>query len=51
MKLKKDGEIVTPDTRGADSTVTDEHGCASLWVRDSKGDLLNVWSCEVIVWH
>ena len=60
MRLKKDvwhgytrkaGEIVTPDTRGADSTVTDEHGCASLWVRDSKGDLLNVWSCEVIVWH
>jgi hypothetical protein len=44
---RKAGEIVTPDNKGADPTTTDAHGCASLWVRDSRGDLLNVWNCEV----
>jgi hypothetical protein len=56
MKLIKDtwhgytrlaGEIVTPDQRGSDSTITDEHGCGNKWVRDSRGDLMNVWNCEV----
>jgi hypothetical protein len=30
-----------------EATVTDSHGCASLWVRDSRGDLMSVWNCEV----
>jgi hypothetical protein len=55
MKLNKDvwhgytrqaGEIVTFAGEG-EATTTDPHGCASLWVRDSRGDLLNVWACEV----
>ena len=41
------GEVVIPDSRKANSTTTDEHGCVSLWVRDSRGDLLSVWNCEV----
>ena len=41
------GEIVVLDSRRADPTTTDAHGCASLWVRDSRGDLLNVGNCEV----
>ncbi len=40
------GETVTFACEG-EATVTDSHGCASLWVRDSRGDLLNVWNCEV----
>ncbi len=40
------GETVTFACEG-EATVTDSHGCASLWVRDSRGDLLSVWNCEV----
>ena len=41
------GELVTPDSSGIDTSAKDEHGCASQWVRDSKGQLMNVWNCEV----
>ena len=41
------GEELTLDARGKDNTVKDSHGCGSLWVRDSKGHLMNVWDCEV----
>jgi hypothetical protein len=44
---RKAGEIVTPDKRGRDSIVTDGHGCGNQWVRDSAGQLMNVWDCEV----
>ena len=40
------GESVTFAGEG-EATVTDSHGCVSLWVRDSRGDLLSVWNCEV----
>jgi len=44
------GEHVTPcdpPSGVKHYTNTDEHGCPSLWVRDSRGDLMNVWKCEV----
>lgn len=41
------GELITLDIRRDDSRITDEHGCNSLWVRDSAGNLMNVWNCEV----
>jgi hypothetical protein len=44
---RKAGEIVIPDAREADPNTIDAHGCASLWVRDTSGNLLNVWNCEV----
>jgi len=44
---RKAGEIVTLDERGEDSPIRDAHGCASQWVRDSAGLLMNVWDCEV----
>ena len=40
------GEVVTFAGKG-EATVTDSHGCTSQWVRDSRGDLLSVWDCEV----
>ena len=56
MKLVKDtwhgytrlaGEEVTPDPYLDETIVKDSHGCESKWFRDSKGQLINLWECEV----
>lgn len=41
------GEELTPDQRGRDNSTKDNHGCGNQWVRDSAGNLMNVWDCEV----
>lgn len=59
MKLKTDvwhgyfrekGQTVTlcPAPNGvATEHITDQHGCKNFWVTDSRGNLMNVWECEV----
>jgi len=56
MKLNKEvwhgyvrpaGEEITPIQAPIKGDVKDSHGCESLWVRDSRGDRLSVWICEV----
>lgn len=42
------GEQVTPCPPPiAASDTRDEHGCGNFWVRDSRGQVMNVWECEV----
>jgi len=43
---REKGEEITPDNRKP-SDIKDEHGCGNRWVRDSRGDLMNIWECEV----
>jgi len=43
---REKGEEITPDNRKP-SDIKDEHGCSNKWVRDSRGDLMNVWECEI----